>query len=324
MKKTSHLLLLSALFLSVGNLLQADLLAYEGFDSSVYNTTAGFANNNLSGQGIGSGSGFTVDWGAATSDGETLGGSAGTIPYWLNTNNSSASAYYSASTGQASYTDGNSQTLATTAGQSTFTGDGTRVSLQRFTSTGTSAPNVLYLSALVTLDGSATDLSIGFASVNTGSNDDRPFSFGFNVDNELTTVGWGSGTSNSTPGGAISSVSSYGAGTYLLVAKITNSGGAGDTLDLWLDPLLGNEAGSGSAELTVTGGGFFVGSNSSWSVDGLVLDSSGTGSVSVDELRVGTTWDDVTPTAVPEASTLVLSMLSLVTIIGLRSSRNRR
>ncbi len=307
MKNIIRLLPLTLLPLSMATNLHATLLAYEGFDSSVHNTTAGFATDNLSGQGTGSGSNFTGNWGAATTDGQALG------DYWLNTDTSSATAYYSASTGQASYTDGSSNSLSTTSGQATFTGDGTRVSLQRFTTTGVNVSDPFYFSALVTLDASASSSGILFGAASFGSGNPRPFQFGFTSNNELTAVGY---TSNSTPGSAITGATSYGAGTYLLVAKLTQ----GDDLDLWVNPLLANEAGSGAADLSIAGGSFFVPGNGSWSIEGMTIDAAGSGSVTLDELRMGTTWDDVS--AIPEPSTLMIPVLAFISL-GMIRRRKR-
>ncbi len=314
MKNNIRYGLLCMLPFLIGGNLQATLLAYEGFDSSVYDTGASdtgadYATDSLSGQGTGSGSGFSSNWGAATTDGLALG------DYWLNSDDSVSAAYYRASTGQTSYTDGASASLETTSGQATFTGDGTRVSLQRFATTGLSASSSLYFSALVTLDASSSGILFGAASVPNSGND-RPFQFGFNSSGNLTAVGW---SSNSEPGSEITSATSYGAGTYLLVAKLINSG---DDLELWVNPLLGNEAGSGAADLTIAGGGFFVPNNSSFSIDGITIDATGPGSVSLDEIRMGTTWDDVTPSAIPEASTLMLSVLAAASVfLGIRRRR---
>jgi|GEM_PF-1908491 len=292
---------------------RATLLAYDGFDSDTYltgsdGTGADYPADNLSGQGAGAGSGFTSTWGAPITDGQALG------DHWLNTDDSASGSYYRASTGQNSYTDGNSESLQTTDGQAVFSGNGTRVSLQQFTSSGSDAPAVLYMSALVTLDGSATDVSFGFASAPDSGNP-RPFTFGFNSSGNLTAAGWDeqSATSSGT----------YGVGTYLLVARAAETTGSGDTLDVWLNPLLGDESGSGAATVSISGGGFYVDGSSTWSIDGLVVDSQGTGSVTLDELRVGETFNDVTPSAIPEPSTLMLSALALCGLAVVRLSRKR-
>jgi hypothetical protein len=306
MKNIIRLLPVGLLPFCMATNLQAEVLAYEGFDSSVYTTTGGFASDNLSGQGTGSGSGFTSDWGAPTTDGETLG------DYWMNSDGSSEDAYFSASTGQASYTDANSQSLSTTSGQATFTGDGTEVSLQRFTTTGVSFSDSLYISALVTLDSSSAGILFGAAAVTTGSSSDRPFQFGFTSDGYLTATGYStSGTVTST------SSSTTGTGTYLLVAKITS----GDNLELWLNPLLGDESGSGTADLTISGASFYV-TGTTWSIDGLTIDATGEGSVTIDEIRIGTTWEDVTTSVIPEPSTLFIPALTLFSL-GMIRRRKR-
>jgi hypothetical protein len=286
--------------------LQAEVLAYEGFDSSVYTD-----GTNLSGQGSGSGTGFTGDWGAPTTDGGD---------YWLNTDTTSATAYYEASTGQASYTDANSQSLSTTSGQATFTGDGTEVSLQRFATTGVYASEPLYFSVLITLSDSASSsgILIGAASSSSSS---RQFQFGFTSDNELTAMGMG-WNSTSTATDPDAGDVSYSAGTYLLVAKLTNGASSTDTLELWINPLLGDESGSGTADFILSGGEFFVSNNGSWSIDGITIDVDGEGSVTIDELYMGTSWEDVTPSAIPEPSTLFIPALTFFSLGMIRRRKH--
>nr|MDA3873609.1 hypothetical protein [Kiritimatiellia bacterium] len=254
----------------------------------------------------------TSNWGGATTDGQDQG------DFWLNSDTSAAGSYYRATTGQATYTDGNGQSLVNTPGQSVFTGDGTRVSLQQFTTSGIQAPPQLYISTLVTLEAGSPDILFGLASSSTGTSADRPFQFGFTGGNTLTAVGWDGINSSSTVTGSI-----YGPGTYLLVARAAETTGDGDTLDIWVNPLLGDEVGSGAATLSLSGGGFYVDLASTWSIDGFVVDSQGTGSITFDEIRVGESFADVTP-AIPEPSTLVLSLVSLITLGGARLLRRGR
>ncbi|CAI8361652.1 MAG: Uncharacterised protein [Opitutia bacterium UBA7350] len=97
--------------------------------------------------------------------------------------------------------------------------------------------------------------------------------------------------------------------THLAVLKINvNSSGTGHNLDFFWDPVLSSE-GSNIA----TNAGF----NSSVPTN-LVLSSKNTnGTVYFDEFRIGTTWDSVTPNAVPEPTTYALFIGSIALIVTL-------
>lgn len=290
----------------------AALLAYEGFGSG-YNlgagaTTRDFPTDHLAGQGSGTGSGFTSGW---VKD-PTYASGSGT--YWVDDGGTaSASSYVRADGGQASYS-----TLATTAGQATYQTDaGTpnRLSYQRNFTTGTQAPTSIFLSTLVTIDGSG---GVSFGFLTTNNTDHRPFHFGINQTGNL--FARGSGASNALVGSTV-----YGAGTYFLVAQIQNGGTTDDTIRLWVNPSLD---GLGTADFVFNAASsagspnFYVSDNASYQTRGLVLDfiSNGlvAGSTSVDEIRIGTALQDVG--VIPEPSAVLL-LIAGGCLSGLRRRR---
>jgi hypothetical protein len=106
--------------------------------------------------------------------------------------------------------------------------------------------------------------------------------------------------------------------TYLVVAEYS-FGGTG-TASLFLNPIAGNA--QPTADVTLTGNG----SVTSFAALGFKAQSSATatGTFLVDSVRVGTTWEDVTPiAAVPEPSTFAFAGLAL-SALALRFRSPRR
>jgi len=291
----------------------AALLAYEGFGSG-YNVGAGattrdFPADNLDGQGSGTGTGFTTGWvknPTYDSDGNV---------YWLDDGGTaSASGYTRADGGQASYS-----TLATTAGQATYQTDAGlpgRVSYQRNFTTGVSAPTSIFLSTLVTIDGSG-GVSLGFMTANS-STDTRPFQFGINQAGNL--FARGKGGTNVVTGPTV-----YGAGTYFLVAQIQNGSTSDDTIRVWVNPSLDGLGGADfifNAASATGAPNFYVSENSGYQTRGVVLDfiSNGlvAGSTSIDEIRIGTTLQDVG--VIPEPASALL-LIAGGCLSGLRRRR---
>jgi len=126
-------------------------------------------------------------------------------------------------------------------------------------------------------------------------------------------------------------------GTYLLVARFNDIGTEDDTVDLWLNPLLGASGELAAPDLTFnqatpagTNKSFLVTTNGAWSVSGIVIDAGGfsqdgVGSVGVDEIRFGTSFADVTPiSAVPEPMSVALLLIGFTAVAGWRVRRRRR
>ena len=91
--------------------------------------------------------------------------------------------------------------------------------------------------------------------------------------------------------------------THLVVYKINvNSAGTGHNLDLFWDPTLSSEGAN-----VATNAGF----NGQVPTNILLSSKNSSGAINFDELRIGTTWESVTPTAVPEPSTYALLIGSL-------------
>jgi len=105
------------------------------------------------------------------------------------------------------------------------------------------------------------------------------------------------------------------AGTnHMLVARFFEN----NLADLWINPVdLTSEGGNMPALDNVTIS--YVGNNATYSLDQMkLLAATSQGSSFIfDEVRVGTSWDDVTPTtAIPEPSTFALATLGLLGLIG--------
>lgn len=108
--------------------------------------------------------------------------------------------------------------------------------------------------------------------------------------------------------------------TYFLVGSFVESSSAASSL--WIDPALGLSSPPATSLVSDSGenGGF--GDNS---VSTFVLTSNPglpNSGLDVDEVRVGTSWQDVTPAVVPEPSTLALLGIGLIgMVVGSRRGR---
>ena len=108
-----------------------------------------------------------------------------------------------------------------------------------------------------------------------------------------------------------SSVAATVSQTVFLVVRADYTSG-NDTFRLYVNPTSGTEP--GTADATVT---YNIGTQ-----NGLGLNAGG--ATSFDEIRIGTTFADVTPSLVPEPGTLSLVAVGLVSLLGYRFRRGNQ
>lgn len=298
--------LLVSILVGRGN---AALLGYDPFRAGgtdpiaangQYETGTGFSDDSLIGQ-------------APT----TLGFGAGA---WASSSSFANFVYYRTESGQLNYIDASGQHLRTANGQlNLFRSSGTSAAPKeavRDISIGMSLPSELYYSMLVQF---SPGQSFEFQSSSTDGGSVRPYGFGIDASGNPYVFGNGGGTVTN-PGVTVTSDT-----PHLLVAKLTNDGFASDQIDLYLDPILGSEA-ANTPIATLDAGDFYVAGNGSWGVGDLLFNNiidTPASSIIMDEVRIGTTFADVTP-AIPEPATLTLALVGLFTALGLeRRSRAR-
>jgi hypothetical protein len=223
--------------------------------------------------------------------------------------------YHRAEDSQFSYVDANNRSLVTTAGQVNLFRDSSSSTsgkqIARALNIGTSLPETMYVSMLTQVS-SGAELNVQLTSSNLAS-DHRPFLFGINDTGNPYVIG--TQVSGSTVTETIvtnNAVTVDPTQPHLLVAKISNNGTTLDSIELFVDPLLDNEA-LNSPLVTHAGGNFYVGSNAAWTIRDVFFDNlnpSGNMSVIMDEFRIGSTWESVTPNveaaAVPEPGSLAI------------------
>jgi hypothetical protein len=272
--------------LPLSNLTAQDLLAYEGFD---------YASTETQLVGLNGGTGWATAWDfrtiidnkGGTTEGETI------VPRSL------------------SYVDANNQRLIASGNHVLLSGEAGSLELARqfttpFSGDGTST----YVSFVIQRAGPAADPddAVYNGSYPYGTN---LYPRGVNIrfwrdTSELGNIGNGSNNQTDTIKLAIKSLSldsgvSFSDQPHFVVARIDHDATNGDTVYLWVDPDFGTEdtasavtglAVDGSNPVTLSGTNYlspFVGNNSSNRPYAEVL---------WDEIRVGTTWDSVTPNEV--------------------------
>jgi len=276
---------------------RAALLAYEPF-------LAGGASPNLAAGQYTNGVAYPGDQLLGQGP-AALGFGAGSA--WTNNSGSgyNANVYYRTEADQGGYTDGNGRQLVTAAGQlnlqrSSGAPSDSDKNAVRTLALGGNLPGVIYMSFMASMTvGDHVRLSSGATD---GSSAQR-FFFGASTTRNPFVSGWnGSAYSNVVNTGIAISTNTM----HLFVARIRDNGDAvHDEIALFFDPLLASEGlNTPTAELTL--GNFYVAGNAGWTlvdtyIRGRAVDAPS--SVRIDEIRIGTTWADVTPNIIPEPST---------------------
>jgi hypothetical protein len=282
MKKSSLPLLkfLAVLALSgTATSAQAAVMAYDGFSSTDY-TPGQILNQNPT---I---SGFTGAWTGSTN---------------IYAGNSTAALSY---TGVAS--DNTGGTFSNSVG-----GRSGRVMSTTLGGNGASGTSVYYISLM--MQNSVVNVANYRAFELESQFNNRNFQLGAAADTGSTNWGMRVTTATSSSLTANSTVASVAGQTVFAIVKLTYSDVAsGDSAQLWINPTdLRSEAlSTNSVSLT----GFDFLHNSAKNIQ--LASFSGTGTSYWDEIRVGTSWADVTP--VPEPSTWLLLGLGLTTVIVFR------
>ena len=284
---------------------RATLLAYEPF-------LAGGASPNLAAGQYTNGVPFPGDQLLGQGP-AALGFAGGSI--WTNNSGSgyNANVYYRTQAGQDAYTDGNGYQLNTSAGQLNLqrnagTSSDSDKNAVRTLALGGSLPDVMYISFLASMTaGDHVRLSSGATD---GSSTQR-FFFGASTTRNPFVTGWtGSAYTNVVNSGVTISTNT----THLFVARIRDNGDdVNDEIALYLDPLLASEGlNTPAAELTL--GNFYVAGDAGWTLADVYLRGRAVdtpSSVLADEIRIGTTWADVTPYTVPEPSVAATLLVGL-------------
>ncbi|WFB35468.1 PEP-CTERM sorting domain-containing protein [Kiritimatiellota bacterium B12222] len=288
-----------------GGSASATLLMYDGF------VAGGAAPNAATGE-YETGTGYSGD--DLIGQDPTILGASGA---WQNDASGYASTvYYRTENVQMNYTDGNGASLSTSTGQLNLTrtsgSSATDKNVVRDLSIGTSLPTDLYISLLVRM---TDDESFTFRSASTNGVDSWRFNFGINASAKPFVTNTKVGGSGNEDVGAMTATTGE---THLLVVKLHDSGIDGDVTSLYLNPLLGSE-GLNSVAAEIAYGNSYVSGDASWTLKDIYLRSRVAdvgSSVEIDEIRIGSTWESVTPHAIPEPSSVLL-LLTGFGVLGL-------
>jgi PEP-CTERM putative exosortase interaction domain len=167
---------------------------------------------------------------------------------------------------------------------------------------------------LSSLPGESGTYSFGFATGNT--------SYAAAVFLQASGGGFQIGVSNRTNSTPVFSSTVYSLGeTVFLVGSYQFNAGTGDDVSsLWINPSSSTfgKVSAPTATLTATGGAD-MGALSQFILRGGATSPAGT----FDELRIGTSWADVTPAAIPEPSTYaaIVGALALGVVVYVRRRR---
>lgn len=272
----------------------ADLIAYEGFKYNPAETLAAKTG------GKGWGLNWSID-GSNSVQGVVRAGS-------LNGNQSIATAGHGATLGNGSiYARALSTTLGTTGSTTTrwvsllflaknATGNESRIGFYSGMNDGKKDPEVI---PGENTDGNTTTTSSGNGVaqvINLGrSNADTADTICLYPTNASTTF---SSSGISTPRGTVAA--------FLLLRFDLNGSASPDTVSLWVNPVIkSGEAALGAAQATWT-------TSDLDPINGFRLQAGSTGAYSADEMRIGTTFADVTPVA-PVAASQSVTWLSQTT-----------
>jgi hypothetical protein len=258
----------------------AGLIAYEPFIQESGNPNPDLVGNWTGGTGFGDNY-----WTWKTGHGRVV--------------NSNSGVQYTDSTGKSLVQSGSA--LQVLSGNLMGTTDLTRTFTNAVPTTGT-----YYMSAVFHPVATSCDWGIGLPGTN--------WQLSFNADAGVTGNYWGLIRTSNNSGPQVDCTPMPTVAT-LLVAKIVKDSPTGSaTATLWVNPLLGNEAGSG------TGATAAIAGNTTWSgikvlayMD-VALDA-GTLLGTVADVRLGTSFGDVTPT-VPEPSTVVLVVTGVMGLLA--------
>ena len=216
------------------------------------------------------------------------------------------------------YTDGLGNTLNTTVGAADWHRDTGGPSLKIATratnlpiGAGNELPSTAYFSALM-------QFTPGLAGQVELHQLNREFVFGFDASGHVQVATQGAGA-----GGPVAGTGVFSAATTHLVFGQISDGGS-DSVSIWVNPADLADPMAGAASLTTSafGSGWVI--NASYTIDALHLAATvGAGDQFIfDEVRVGETAADVLPyTPIPEPSTLILTAMGMLGLVGRRLRR---